>query len=201
MKMKKLFTIAVAAILFAVSANAQTYFNLGYGLGSDRTTFGSMDPDVTNSNTLFAGVSHNFGIAGNFGIEPGVNYVFNFSKTGDDLGIKNRYHGVQVPVLFNYAVLSSSDLALKVFAGPAANLGLSDKSTTFVGSKKGLVIDNYSDGSYNRLGVSASFGLAAELSNTIRIKIGYDLGLNDLNKADKVSYKQNLLTFSLGYIF
>lgn len=199
--MKKLFFIAAAAILFAVSANAQTYFNVGYGLGSDKTTFGSMEPDITNSNTLFAGVSHNFSIAGNFGIEPGVNYVFNFSKTGDDLCVKNRYNGIQVPVLFNYAIVPSSDFALKILAGPSANVGLSDKSTTYVGDEKGMIIDNYSDESYSRLGVSASFGLAAEWCNTFRIKVGYDLGLNDLNKSDKVCYKQNLLTFSIGYMF
>lgn len=199
--MRKIFTFAAVTILFAVSANAQTYFNLGYGLGSDKTTFGSMEADVTNSNTIFAGVSHNFGIAGNFGVEPGVNYVFNFSKTGDELSVKNQYHGLQVPVLFNYALVSSSDMALKVLAGPSANYGLSDKSTTYVGDTKGLDIDNYSDDSYSRFGVSASFGLAAEWCNTIRLKIGYDLGLTDLNKSDNVNYKQDLLTFSLGYIF
>ena len=199
--MKKILTIAAVTILFAVSANAQTYFNLGYGLGNDKTTFGSMAPDVSKSNTLFAGVSHNFGIAGNFGVEPGVNYVFNFSKTGDELSIKNQYHGIQVPVLLNYAFAPSTDFALKLFAGPSANLGLSDKSTTYVGDTKGLVIDNYADDSYSRFGVSASFGIAAELHDTIRLKIGYDLGLNDLNKSDNVKYKQNLLTFTLGYIF
>ena len=199
--MRKIFTIAALTILFAVSANAQTLFNLGYGLGSDKTTFGSMETDATNSNTLFAGFSHNFGIADNFGVEPGVNYVFNFSQTGDELSVKNKYHGIHVPVLFNYALVSSSDIALKVLAGPSASYGISDKSTTYVGGIKGLDIDNYSDGSYSRFGVSASFGLAAEWCNTIRLKIGYDLGLTDLNKSDNVSYKQDLLTFSLGYIF
>lgn len=199
--MKKIFTIVAATILFAASANAQTYFNLGYGLGFDKTTFGSMETDATQSNSIFAGVSHNFGIVGNFGVEPGLNYVFNFSKVGDDLCVKNRYHGIQVPVLLNYAFVPSNNLTLKLFAGPAANIGLSDKSTTYVGSTKGLVIDNYADESYNRFGIAASFGVAAELFDIIRIKIGYDLGLNDLNKADNVKYKQDLLTFSLGYKF
>lgn len=199
--MRKILTIATVTILFAVSANAQTYFNLGYGLGEDRTTFGSMETDASESNTLFAGVSHNLGIAGNFGVEPGLNYVFNFSKIGDDLCVKNNYHGIQVPVLLNYAFVPASDLAFKLFAGPAANLGLSDKSTTYVGDTEGLTIDNYEGGSYKRFGLSASFGLAAEFHDTFRLKIGYDFGLTDLNKSDKVSYKQNLITFSLGYIF
>lgn len=199
--MRKILTIAAVTILFAVSANAQTYFNLGYGLGRDKTTFGSMEPDATQSSTLFAGVSHNFGIAGNFGVEPGVNYVFNFSNTGDELSVKNQYHGIQVPVLLNYAFVPSSNFAFKLFAGPAANLGLSDKSTTYVGDTKGITIDNYADDSYNRFGLSASFGIAAELHETFRLKLGYDLGLTDLNKEEKVSYRQNLLTLSLGYIF
>ncbi|MBQ0025495.1 MAG: PorT family protein [Bacteroidales bacterium] len=199
--MRKIFAIAAVTILFAVSTNAQTFFNFGYGLGSDKATFGSLEADKSNSNTLFAGISRNFGIAGNFGIEPGVNYIFNFSKIGDELCVKNQHHGLQVPVLLNYAFVSSSDFALKLFAGPSVNFGLSDKSTTYVGGTKGLVIDNYADDSYSRFGVSASFGLGAELCNTVRFKIGYDLGLSDLDKSDNITYKQNLLTFSLGYIF
>ena len=39
-----------------------------------------MEPDASKSNAIFAGVSHNFGLAGNFGVEPGVNYVFNFRR-------------------------------------------------------------------------------------------------------------------------
>ena len=31
--MKRIITIAAAMLLIAFSANAQTYFNLGYGLG------------------------------------------------------------------------------------------------------------------------------------------------------------------------
>lgn len=199
--MKKFLTIVAATILFAVSANAQTFFNLGYGLGFDKITFGQLETDASNSNTIFAGASHNFGIAGNFGIEPGLNYVFNFSKTGDELSVKNQYHGLQLPVLFNYAVVPSDNFTFKLFVGPSVNFGISDKSTTYVGGIKGIVIDNYADDSYNRFGLSASFGLAAELFDTVRIKVGYDLGLTDLNKADNVTYKQNLLTFSLGYIF
>ena len=199
--MRKLFTIAAAAVIFAVSANAQTYFNLGYGLATDITSYTGMDSESTDSNTLFAGVSHNFGIAGNFGVEPGINYVFNFSSEGDSMGYKNQYHGIQIPVLFNYAIVPVSDIAFKAFVGPSVNFGLSDKTKVFAGDKLSYTVDNYADDSYNRLGVSASFGLAAEWSNTIRLKLGYDLGLTDLNKAEKIGYKQNVLTFSLGYIF
>ena len=199
--MRKILTIVAATILFAVSANAQTFINLGYGLGWDKTTFGPLETDATNSNAIFAGASHNFGIAGNFGIEPGLNYVFNFSKIGDDLSVKNQYHGLQLPVLFNYAIVPSDNFTFKLFVGPSASFGISDKSTTYVGGIKGIVIDNYEDGSYNRFGLAASFGLAAELFETVRIKVGYDLGLLDLNKAEKIVYKQNMLTFSLGYIF
>lgn len=200
--MRKLLTIAAAMILFAVSANAQTYVNIGYGLSRDKTTFGSMDTDASNSNAIFAGVSHNFGIGGDFGVEPGLNYLHNFSNISDDgLTVKNRYHGIQVPVLFNYAIVPSSNFTFKFLAGPAVSLGLSDKSTTYAGGVKGYTINNYKDGSYRRLGLSASLGLAAELYDIIRLKIGYDFGLTDLQKSDDICYKQNMLTFSLGYIF
>lgn len=200
--MKKILIIAAATILFAVTANAQTYVNVGYGLARDKYTVSSLEASVSNSNSVFAGISHNFFIAGNFGIEPGVDYLYNFSSEKESLAtLKNRYHGIMVPVLFNYKFDLANDFAFRALLGPVANFGLSDKTMTYADGKKILTVDNYADKSYNRFGVSASVGFAAEWFNVFRLKVSYDFGLNDLNKNDNIGYRQNVLTFTLGYMF
>lgn len=208
--MKKIFTIVAAALLFACAANAQTYFNLGYGYGMNKVQFGELDPDTVGSNAITAGVSHNFGIAGNFGIEAGLNYMHDWSwegleagesKGAKKTGVMSRYDGLNVPVLLNYAFPLASDFKVKVLAGPKMFLGLSDKSTTYVNGEKGLVYNSYEDDDLSRFNVSASFGVAGEWMDKFRFMLGYDLGINDMDKSDLAKRKQSMLTFTLGYIF
>lgn len=200
--MKKILTIAAAMILFVVSVNAQTYVNAGYGLAWDKVKIGNVASSTDNSNSIFAGVSHNFTLVGDFGVEPGINYLFNFSNRDDDgLGFKNRHHGIMVPVLFNYNFDIAQDFSFKALLGPSLNFGLSDKTTTYVDGVKGYTINNYTENSIRRFGVSASIGLAAEWFDTFRLKIGYDIGLNDLSKDEALKFRQNLLTFTVGYMF
>ena len=202
--MKKIFTIVAAALLFACAANAQTYANLGYGYGMNKVQFGSLESDTTGSNAIMAGISHNFGIAGNFGIEAGINYMHDWSWAsldGRKSGAMSRYDGINVPVLFNYAFPLASDFSVKVLLGPKAFCGISDKTTTYVNSEKGYTVDNYEDKDNSRFGLSGSVGVAGEWCNKFRFMLGYDLGITDLSKSDNILRKQNMLTFTLGYIF
>lgn len=204
--MKKIFTIVAAALLFACAANAQTYFNLGYGYGMNKVQFGDLDPDTVGSNAIIAGVSHNFAIAGNFGIEAGLNYMHDWSwegieKADKKTGAMSRFDGFNVPVLFNYAFPVANDFTVKVLAGPKMFLGLSDKVTTYANGEKGYVVNSYDDKNINRFNVSASFGVAGEWCNKYRFMLGYDLGITDIDKSDLTLRKQNMLTFTLGYIF
>ena len=99
--MKKIFTIVAAALLFACAANAQTYFNLGYGYGMNKVQFGELDPDTVGSNAITAGVSHNFGIAGN------VSSKVDFHQSGTEKGTRERVRSKVTKFGYHYKFLSS----------------------------------------------------------------------------------------------
>lgn len=204
--MKKIFTIVAAALLFAGAANAQTYFNLGYGYGMNKVQFGSLESDTVGSNAITAGVSHNFAIAGNFGIEAGLNYMHDWSwdgleKADKKTGVMSRFDGINVPVLFNYAFPLANDFKVKVLLGPKMFCGISDKATTYANGEKGFTVNSYDDENIGRFNISGSVGLAGEWCNKFRFMLGYDLGITDIDHSDSILRKQSMLTFTLGYIF
>ena len=51
------------------------------------------------------------------------------------------------------------------------------------------------------VGVSASAAFAMEVAEAFRIKVGYDYGLIDLNTSDQVKEKENVVNFSVAYMF
>lgn len=202
LEMKKIFTIAAAMLLFAGAASAQSYINVGYGKPTDVVKFGDMDPETDSFNTLFAGFSHNFLFGKALGVEAGANFAYGFKKT-EELGvdIRYKYTGLNVPVLLNYGLPVGNFLTLKAFAGPTFHYGFSCKNETYADGKKALTLDYYEDGSYNRFFISAGVAVAAEFADTFRVKLGYDLGLTDINKAEKISTKENLFSVTFSYIF
>ena len=204
--MKKIFAIAAAALLFTCAVNAQTYFNVGYGYGMNKVQFGNLEPETVSSNAITAGISHNFAIDGNFGIEAGLNYMHDWNWEGLEAndkktGAMSRFDGLNVPVLVNYAFPLASDFTVKALLGPKFFYGLSDKTTTYAGGEKGYVVNSYDDENCSRFNVSASAGIAGEWCNKFRFILGYDLGITDIDKSDSVLRKQSMLTFTLGYIF
>lgn len=199
--MKKIFTIAAAMLLFAGAASAQNYINFGYGMPTDVVTFGDMDPETDSFNTAFVGFSHNFLFGKALGLEAGANFVYGFSSD-DELGVTLRYSstGLNVPVLLNYGIPVGNLLTLKAFAGPTFHYGFSSKLDSILDGKKALTVDYYED-TYNRFFLSAGVAVAAEFADTFRVKLGYDLGLTDFDKAEKVTTKENLFSITLSYIF
>ena len=204
--MKKLFAMAAALLLFVGAASAQTYFNIGYGQGTTTTKFGDLDPDPYNTNIGYAGISHNFRFGDFVGFELGANFVYDYDKTKDEYegqkaGVKTEYMGVQVPALFNYKLALSRDLAFKFFLGPTFQYGLKYTSTPYVGKEESYSIDYYGDNGFSRLGISASAAFSVEVAEAFRIKIGYDYGLKDLSPSDDIKTTQNVVNFSLAYMF
>ena len=204
--MKKIIALATAALLFSGMAGAQTYFNIGYGLPEDVITFGDTDPSTSTFNTAFAGISHNIKMGKALGIEAGVNFVYGFNDDrsdvlGIDSDIRYRSYGFNAPILLNYGIPIGNLFTLKVFAGPTLHYGLSSVTSSIVGGKIMYSIDNYTESNYDKFFASAGAAVAAEFGDTFRIKAGYDLGLTDIQKAAKVTLKENLLSLTLSYMF
>ena len=49
--------------------------------------------------------------------------------------------------------------------------------------------------------VAAALLFACAANAQTYANLGYDLGITDLSKSDNILRKQNMLTFTLGYIF
>ena len=194
-----------AMLLVAGSAFAQNYLNVGYGLPTLRYNYGEkLGTEKVDYNKFFAGYSHNFELASEFGLEAGLNFVFGLDKDKEkdlDAVVRNTSFLFEAPVLANYTFVNESDIKFKAFAGPVFHCGLSDKTTSIVSGGKTWDIDNYKDGDLNRFNVSAAIAVAAEFSNRYRVKIGYDFGLTDVDKNDNIKLHENCISFTLGYIF
>ena len=202
--MKKLFVIA-AAMLAAISAGAQNYVNLGYGLPTSITRYSNEKSNGIDGNAFTLGYSHNFDFTDFMGLEMGVNGVYEFFNTKDDLDktlleTRSNYLGATAPVLLNFK-LDMDSVAFKFLAGATCSYGFVDKMATFVDGVKGFEINNYDDLDARRFGVSASAALAAEWADVFRFKIGFDYGLTDLNKNSNIKNTVNMLSFSVGYLF
>ncbi|MCQ2137580.1 MAG: PorT family protein [Bacteroidales bacterium] len=204
--MKKLFALATAALLFSGMAGAQTYFNAGYGKPTDVVTFGDTEAETTTFNTAFAGLSHNITMGKAFGIEAGVNFVYGFNNdineiAGLETNLKYTSYGLNAPILLNYGIPVGNLLTLKVLAGPTLHYGISSQIASIVDGKEMYTVDYYDENNYERFFVSAGAAVAAEFSNKLRLKVGYDLGLTDIDKAEKISLRENLVSCTLSFIF
>ena len=217
--MKKLLTLAAAWLLFVGAVSAQTYYNVGYGTGM--LIWNGKYDAADNSNIFYAGVSHNFRFGDFVGFELGANFAYDLAKTKHDvaafavvmpeyegypegtyMGWKTKRPGIVVPALFNYKLPLSRDLSLKFFLGPTFKYGLKYTSTEYIGKEDGYTHDYYADAStLQHCSVWASAAASLEVADAFRVKIGYDYGLTDIYPKESAVVKQNVLNFSLSYIF
>ncbi len=204
--MKKLFAFAAAALLFSGMADAQTYFNAGYGKPTDVITYGDSEAETSSFNTAFAGISHNIMMGKALGLEAGVNFVYGFNNNrnevaGIESNIKYTSYGLNAPILFNYGIPVGNILTLKVLAGPTLHYGISSQIASIVNGKEMYTVNYYDENSYERFFASAGAAVAAEIGDKIRVKAGYDFGLTDIDKAERISLRENLVSLTLSYIF
>lgn len=204
--MKKLLVIAAAILSFSV-ANAQIVAYLGYQnvTGNAKSTAGNTTTKTSASSSgFFAGGAMNFDIASGIGVQPALELNFFSDKDGND---KSSAFGVKIPIDVNYGFEITPDIKITAFAGPSIYLGLSRKLKTEyydVLQDKNVkqTIDYYDDGDFSRFGLGFGLGAWCDFKDMIRLKIGYDLGLNDREKnSDNVTFKENTFSISVGYIF
>ena len=195
--MKKLLVIAAAILSFS-AVNAQVAY-LGYQNvpGTKKVTVGNTTTTTNYSNSgFFLGGAMNFEIADGLGIQPGLEISY-FGRTDETLLGDDKFSmwGINIPIDVNFGFELAPDFKLNVYAGPSIYVGLAynDKvgNTTY---------DWYGD-DYSRIGLGLGMGAWCDIKDVIRVKIGYDLGLLNRAQNDNVSYKENALQFSVGYLF
>lgn len=182
--MKKLITLAVL-MLMAAAASAQIQVGAGYlnSTTTDKTGNGSSDTPMSG---IYVGAGYTVRI-GSFGITPGV-YYSNIGATGtsDILGyiqgtgdIKEQY--VNIPLDFSLSA-SAGPLAISIYAGPMVSYGLSSETKITISSIAGSIqteFDNFKDGDYSNLNISADAGVALTIARFIRANVGYNYGFRN----------------------
>ena len=204
--MKKLLVIVAAILSFSV-ANAQVAY-LGYQSvsGTAKTEAGNTTTKTTSScSGFFAGGAMNFDIASGIGVQPGLELNFFSDKEGKN---KLTSFGVKIPIDVNYGFEINPDIKISAFAGPSIYLGLSRKTKGEyydpIQDKDVTTTVNFydDDNDFSRFGLGFGLGAWCDFKDMIRLKIGYEIGLNDRETAaDNYTYKENVFSISVGYIF
>ena len=188
--MKKLLIIAAAILSFG-AANAQVAY-IGYQNVSGRNKIGSTTTVNSYSGMLVGGSIINYEIYQGIGVLPALELNF-YTRTEDH--IKDTSVGLRVPVDFNYGFDVAPGLKVYGYAGPSFYLGLyRNQSVADVDS-------DWYDGKWSRFGFGFGFGAWCDWRDALRLKLGFDLGLNDRSESSVDKYKENTFSITLGYIF
>lgn len=148
----------------------------------------------------------------NFDLQYGVMYQY---LTHESLGVisgTNTYtgHFLEIPLRLKADFPVNSEIRLFAFAGPNLSFGLAEETvniTTFGSSEITTSYNRYEtdaddDGVYDisRFNLQMGVGGGVQYEN-IQLKVGYDWGINDLNKREDVGFNRNQLTASVCFFF
>ena len=209
--MKKILSTLLAAslMLLGTQAFAQGSINAGY-LNSTQSFKNS---DSVNSNGAYVGASYNIGIAGGFGVAPGIYYSLianNKASSGSIFGVdvsgssKFREHAINVPVYLNWGTDLARDSRFFVYAGPTVQYGVSSKTKVAggVGSVTAdKTFDNYKDSNLNPFNVYLGGGIGITVAG-IQVSVGYDYGMMNLYKGDDATQsKRSNIKIGVGFAF
>ena len=200
--MKRILTIAVAAVMmtFATNSFAQVQVGAGYLRGMDNIAMSSISTDLT-SNGVYAGFSYNLPISGGLGIAPGFYYSFMFSNDNYEgvADAKIREHFANVPVYLNYRFGNGSNAQFFIYAGPTVQLGLASTVTvSLLGVSE--TTDRYKDSDYSRANLLVGGGIGMNISK-FQITLGYDQGLFNLDTSnDGTKWTKSYLKAGIAYL-
>ena len=217
--MKKILSTLFAASLMLLGTEAFAQFSVNAGYLNSTQSFKNEKSE--NSNGAYFGASYNIGIAGGFGIAPGVYYSLIADRRFESAGLFNwlvgtsdvrfREHAVNVPIYLNWGADLARDSRFFVYAGPTLQYGLSSKYTskTSLGIPRvGTVVDDYTFNNYdnelleqNRFNVYLGGGIGINVAG-IQVTVGYDYGMMNLYKGDDATQsKRSNLKIGLGFAF
>lgn len=208
--MKKIIAIAAAALLFAgVNANAQIVINAGYAHAFEKTNIDAGNHNIYSSlDGAYAGANYYYSldnVLDGLAILPGANLSFLAGRYALDTSIKAKEVALNIPVVASYSYEIKPDFRVVGTTGPMLQLGLSHKTTDTNGTSFDLYNKNNPQGHYrNRFNIYWGVAAAIEVSDMIRVEVGYDFGLLNLygQVADGLdgSLRRSFLHIGVGYL-
>jgi len=197
--------LLIVLLVAVCSVNAQTYrLEVGYnnpvrtGSGVSSTYFngiqlgGTAEYDLKNNLSLLTGVLYNFVYSDKIQKYPNSTSVQSISYG----------HFLNIPLHVTYTYPFSKTLKAFGFAGPNINIGLyqTRKNTSTVSYIPSEYSDLYKDAVLNRLNFQLGVGAGVQWKK-YQLKVGYDFGINNLNRLNTGTLKQNGYSVTIGYNF
>ena len=196
--MKKLFVMAVVALMTTVSASAQQMFIKPMVGGTLATVTGDNTDDAKMKIGLIGGAEFGYQVADPFAVTVGA--LFSMQGAGQkdndyfrDASTTLTY--LNIPVMANYYIIPG--LAVKAGIQPGFMLSAKSKADEHTGN--GWVeYDHSGTDGYKKFDLSIPLGLSYEISDFV-IDARYNLGLTNVLDNDNVKQKNSVIMLTVGY--
>ena len=196
--MKKLFVMAVVALMTTVSASAQQMFIKPMVGGTLATVTGDNTDDAKMKIGLIGGAEFGYQVADPFAVTVGA--LFSMQGAGQkdndyfrDASTTLTY--LNIPVMANYYIIPG--LAVKAGIQPGFMLSAKSKADEHIGN--GWVeYDHSGTDGYKKFDLSIPLGLSYEISDFV-IDARYNLGLTNVLDNDNVKQKNSVIMLTVGY--
>lgn len=207
--MKKLILSLAIAAIAAGSAMAQVSVGAGYLNQTSKSSLSENSSSKGSSDGFYVGAAFSCPIIAGLSVDPGVYYGFLTSST--DVNIagfelangKTQSHYLMIPIDLRYSFHALDFLDVFALAGPRFNVGLASTTTvSALGDAVEQKVDNYGENSsLQRFDFGLGVGIGFDLFQMVRIKVGYDWGLLDVNKTDAVTTNNSMLHAGVAFLF
>lgn len=207
--MKKLILSLAIAAIAAGNAMAQVSVGAGYLNQTSKSSLSESSSSKGSSDGFYVGAAFSCPIIAGLSVDPGVYYGFLTSST--DVNIagfelangKTQSHYLMIPIDLRYSFHALDFLDVFALAGPRFNVGLASTTTvSALGDAVEQKVDNYGENSsLQRFDFGLGVGIGFDLFQMVRIKVGYDWGLLDVNKTDAVTTNNSMLHAGVAFLF
>ena len=180
--MKKILTLIVMAVAFAMPSQAQFNFGVQAGLNlTNISDFSLNAPGVENAIKSRAGffvgptVKFTLPIVG-LGIDAAALYDQREAKTN---GETLKSQSIQIPINVRYGIGLGSMAEIFAFAGPQFGFNIGDKDKTW-----GDVKNTAAKWTLKSSNVSANVGIGATIMSKLQLKVNYNIALGKTGEVD-----------------
>lgn len=212
--MKKFIFVALIALGFAFSANAQ---KIGFGVQLGGNLSGiSEDPKTLDLSTKLGfqlGGFVDYSLTKDLFLKGGVLFITKgatkeetISPGKANITLNPMY--IQVPIVIGYGFNVSDNFKIYANVGPYIAYGIGGKATTEISGTNsvfdGETSEDFFTTDVSKFDFGARLGLGIELNKKFIIGFDYDLGLLNMNTGDNssdYSLKNYTMGLTLGYRF
>lgn len=201
--MKKFFITLTVLFAAALGANAQFSIGAGYLNRTNNISFEGTSNSYT-LNGFYAGLDAGYNIGYGVRIAPGIYYSYITGRTvipgGRDEGSYYR-HELTFPINVRYSLEVSESLDVFAYAGPQFIIGLAS-SNAMSGKGNSHSGDNFSGSEGEKhFNAGLGVGLGVDITKSMRINVGYTIGMLNTVRSENISSKINTLQVGLALLF